>query len=476
MSKSQLQLNLGVLTAVDDMAAVPPSVVNFQIDAAGINRMRPGLVSYPTTGLGSSALIGLYVWTVYLIAVTADRKIWALPEASPTTWLALSDGTAATQLDGGHRPVFAEDGSRVVIAGGGAIEKWEGVGLAARLGGGPNATHVASLGGRFIANNSSFPNEFDWSQLGDGVHSLWDALAIDEADARPDPIAAIYENLRELHVFGTTTTQIYSVGIDPFAPFDNTTATNIGTSAPYSIVRMDEHFAFLDDKRRFVLSNGRTNTPISDVIQKDLRTLSTVTDCWGYREDFEQFNNIVWTFPTAGRTFVFDTARNIWTERKFYSAPFQINMPQACYAYWKALNAHLLGSSATAALYRLDSDTRADLGGPMICERYTGWEDCGTRGYKRDEYLAVVLRRGTSTLGGTEAAFEVRCRDDGGIWSDFDFILLGQPADVEQTIRVRLGGCFYRRQWHFRYSGSDDFSLVSAEQSFEDLDAEEEAA
>jgi|SRR6185369_259727 len=466
-----------MVTSVDDTADVSQSVINFQVDLSGINRKRPALTSYATTGLGSSVLIGLYVWQTWLIGVTQDRKLWAMSQTAPTVWQALSDATAATKLDGGLRPVFAEDGLRVVIVGGGAIQQWQGVGLSSRLGGGPAATHIAAIGARFVANNTSASQEFDWSNIGDGSHATWDALAFSNADARPDPVVGIFENLRELHVFGSSTDQIYSVGSDPLNPFDFVAATNVGLAAPYSVVRLDQAFAFLDDKRRFVISDGRTETFISHQLDKDLRQLATVSDCWGYREDFEQFANIVWTFPVGGKTYVFDTAKSTWSERRYYSNPFQLNMPQGCHVFWPALNLHLIGSTTAAdVLYRLSSASRDDLGGPMVCERYTGWQDCGTLGYKRDGWLDVTVRRGTVPLGSIESALEVRCRDDGGPWSDFEFIRLGQPGDSDQQIRIRLGGCFYRRQYHFRYSGTDDFALVSAEQDFQDLDAEEEAA
>lgn len=417
-------------------------------------------------GVEPDELTGLYVWRTWLIAVDVFRKLWAIHESAPNTWIALSDATAPTQLDGGTRPVFSEDGIRVIIAGGGLIQQWQGIGLSSRLGAGPACTHVASLGTRLVANDTSDPQIYAWSNQFDGGHTTWDALASDVADARPDPIVAIHENLRELFLFGSTTTQIFSVGSDPFFPFDFTAATNIGVYAPYSIVRVDDMFAFLDDKRRFVMSDGRTLTPISEDISKDLREIETV-DCWGYREDFKQFFNIVWTFPTAGRTFVFNVARRTWSERRTYQAPFQVNFPTQAYAFWPAINKHFVGRESV-----LDADTRTDFGETLLCERYTGWLDGGTQTQKRDDYLNVVVRRGTVPLGTTESALEVRCRDDGGAWSDFDFVLLGQPEDAEQTVQVRLGGVYRRRQYHFRYSGAHNISLVSAEQFFEDLEQE----
>src|SRR6185369_12596933 len=101
--------------------------------------------------------------------------------------------------------------------------------------------------------------------------------------------------------------------------------------------------------------------------------------------------SFVWTFPVGGKTYVFDTAKSTRSERRYYSNPFQLNMPQGCHVFWPALNLHLIGSTTAAdVLYRLSSASRDDLGGPMVCERYTGWQDCGTLGYKRDGWLDVT--------------------------------------------------------------------------------------
>lgn len=455
----------GQVSTVDNLSPAPISVVNWQVDAADVLRPRPSLVEYATTGLPATPIVGLYVWRDALIGVSAAHLIYVLYESSPTTWVAIS-GSA---LDGSLRPTFAEDGLSVVIAGGGEIERWDGGATTARLGGGPNASHIASLGQRFVANDINAPQEFDYSNPGDGAHSTWGALSFTTADARPDPVVAIWENLRELFVFGETTTQVYSVGIDAFNPFDFVSASNIGCLAPYSIVRMDTAFAFLDQRRRLILSDGRSDQELSEAIAKDLRELSVVEDCWGYREDLGTYSLIVWVFPTAGRTFVYDVAKKSWRERAYYSGGFQVGMPIGAYVYWPALNKHLVASTTTGALYELDPDTRTDLGGTLLSDLTTGEMDFGIRNRKRSEKIVLVCRRGTVPINEVDSQLEVRVRDDRGAWSDWEFTDLGEPSDADPTIVIRKAGVFRRRQYQFRYSGTHEISLVSAEQHFQEL-------
>lgn len=464
----------GQVSTVDTMSSATPVVRNFQMDVAGVNRMRPALVSYTTTGLGVSPLIGLHRWKTWLVGVTQDRKIWALPDATPTVWTALSDGTASTQLANTARPVFAEDASDLFIAGGGAIQKWTGAGLTARLGGTSptDCTHLVNLSQRLIANTAASPSAFRYSDLGDGNDTSWPALNFATAESRPDRIVAIGENTAELALWGTTTTEAWGTTTDANAPYQRINTLNIGMSAPYSAVRFDNYYFWLDDRRRFVSSDVRSYEVVSKAIEKDLRGLSTISDCWGYREDTDLGGVLVWVFPTAERTFAYEYDTKKWQERNYYTAPTNGAWPVNCHAYWDSTNLNIVGGTANASVYKLDTTARQDIGGTMVAERITGWQDFGTANKKRSAKVQVRMRRGTAPLGGTDGQIEIAVAQDGGGWGDFKTITLGQPGDQEMVRDLFFGGVFTTRRYWIRYSGIDDFSLVSLHDDIVDLEAE----
>src|SRR6185436_465354 len=99
MPLAPVEISGGQVSAADTMSSATSSLVNWQPDVAGVNRIRPGLVEYATTGL-TAPLIGLYRFREYVIAVDEDRGLWKLADSAPTTWVAISDGTSATLLDG----------------------------------------------------------------------------------------------------------------------------------------------------------------------------------------------------------------------------------------------------------------------------------------------------------------------------------------------------------------------------------------
>lgn len=478
---SQVDISGGQVSGIDSLSSAASSIINWEVDEAGINRMRAGLLSYTQTGLASSPVIGAQVWGDYLILVTDNRYIWAINKGAPTLVQALSTTTTSTQLEGTKRPTFALGTDYIYIAGGGQIQRWgPSLVTAAILTNSPRCTHIVAIGQRLVVNDldtAATRQQFRWSASGEGSWTTWSASNVSDADARPDPVVAIYENINELLIFGDSTLQVYQVGADPTLPFDQVSTINLGISAPYCAARLDEQFVVLDDKRRLVRCDGRTYEDFSDAIHNDLRNLSTISDGWAYREERDQQSLLVFRFPTDERTFVYDLKGKRWSERKYYNAPVQDDWRVGAYAYWPAFNYHMVGlSSSSGGLARLDKDTRQDLAGPLVCERITGWHDYGTTNSKRSGRVRLVMRRGTASQGSTPGLVEIRVQDDESPWSPWEQISVGSPDDYSQVIELFLGGVFRRRRYGIRYSNTDSTSIVGMWDEVDDIEAQEEAA
>lgn len=461
----------GVNTSADAATKATTTATNLTIGPAGENTQRPGLVDASTTGMGAAPINGAYKWRTWVIFVDSDRKLWAMPEGAPYTVVALSDATAATQLAGTARPVFAEDGlPRLVIAGGNTILQWTGVGLCSALitsGATPAATHVAYLGQRLIANDVSNPTIWLWSDIGDGSHQSWTASQFTTPDASPDGVVGVYANVREAYVFGEKTLQVYGVGQDPLNPFDSISVVQVGCSAPYSPVDVDGAWMWLDDRRRIVISNGRSFEDLSGDISTTLRGMTTVSDCWSFRADHEHDTNYVFVFPTEGQAWVFNPGNKSWTDWSHYTGQGPDAFPVASHAFWPAQNVNVFGALHDSTVYRFDPDVHTDIGDPLVMDRVTGWLDHGTNTRKRSIRVRCVLRRGTGGASGTTDSFEVRKADDGGPWDAWEFVDIGLAGDNDQTVDAYLGGVFRRRRYQFRYSGTQETSLLSAEEHFE---------
>jgi hypothetical protein len=467
-----VDISSGQVSGVDNLSLAASSVLNWEADESGINRPRAALATYSVTGLTTAKIIGMERWSGYTVLVDANRKFQYINDVSTTLAVDASTSTVTTQLQGVKRPTWVVGKQYIYAAGGGQIQRWNNtIGLTETLTSSPfNATHIASLGQYLISNDLSDPNQYKWSDIGETAWTSWPSGNSSAADARPDNITALLENANRLYIFGDQSLQIYELGSDPTLPFDLIGSTDTGLAAPYAYARLDTELGYLDNRRRIVIGDGVNVRPISDAIQKDLRGLTTVSDCHIYREEVGQQSNLVVRFPTETRTFVYDLRGEKWRERDSYVAPFHADYPSGAYVYRRSDNTHIIASSrSTGGLYTLSTSSRQDLGGALVCERTTGWHDFGTANRKRSNGLVLVSRRGTAAQGATPAAYEVRAQPENGPWSPWEFVSVGTPSDYEQKQKVRIHGVFTRRRYGIRVSGSEDTSLVSLHDDVTDL-------
>jgi hypothetical protein len=474
-----VDISSGLVSGVEDLSAAASAVVNWETDEAGIGRPRPGLATHAVTSAGDYPSIGLVRWKSYLINVTSDRYVRVLYDTAPGAFQVVSTSDATTQIPGvAPRVTFALGDEYIYIAGGGQIVRWKPATTPEVLSQSPSqVTHIAILGQRLIANDKTQASAFFWSEAGEGAWTSWPSANAANAESRPDPIVALAENTSELFVWGAETLQVYAVGVDPTLPFDPIATTNIGLAAPYAFTRMgvEPGFAWLDNDTRIVIGDGRSATPVSDAIQRTLKRLTTISDCWMYREVRGQQASLVVRIPTERRTFVYDLKGSKWMgERNYYDAPFNTaDWPVSAYAYWPPFKYHMFGSSmASVGLLRFDEDSRLDIAAPIVSERVTGWQDFGTRNAKRAGRLRVTMRRGLGTQGGTPGALEVRVQDDDKAWSTWKQLSLGAPEDYKQYADTYgTAGIFRRRRYGIRYSNTESASVAAVHDDVDDLEA-----
>lgn len=491
MPETALPFDDGQRVFAEDLPDARQSVINWQLDGAGAARLRPAIVNtlldpgvYNRTSGAAGGVIGAYVWRSvfnqrdYLVYVRSDRRIWA-KDLITNVVTAISDITGdaddlPSMLEGAAPvAIFAEDSQRLTIAGGGQLQTWNGniatlTQKISAFSAGANeppksATHVVGLANYLIANQVALPGtntQIFWSGLGDTNHITWNPLNFNTADADPDSIMAIAGNLREVFAFGSKTVQAFGIGADPQLPFSSSAAMAVGCSAPYSVIRNDEAFAWLDETRRFVKCDARSNSYISDDIDKLIRDFTTVTDCVGFRLRMAYWDLLVWIFPTEGKTYAYDQQAKKWFQWRGWNGVDDFAAIRiAAYAFWSAGNMHIVGDSLYENLWTLDASATADTGPnlPIVAERVTQHLDGGTSTRKRHTKTRFFVKRGQSA--DTEAFLDVAKRDDDGPWSGNTQLGLGLAGDYASWKDWYPGGIYYRRQYRVRYSGGVDLAI-----------------
>lgn len=452
----------------DEVGGAAPFAMNVCVDGSGVVRRRPGIQAYggaPATVVDAAGVLGLHeTLGGDLYAVGGDpatKRVYFVTAASATDISASS----AVYLVGGLRPIIAETEAMIVLAGGNQPLKVEFAVLQTALLGGspPLGSHVIANSSRLLMNDvitnlgrvsysataagSSIAGHEDWSSIEAGFFT---------AEARPDPVLALHENTSEVFPFGSTSLQYHAP--DAQSVYAPVSTREHGLAAPYSVIKSDQAFAWLDHQRRFVVSDGRSLQVLSRDIQQTLNDMTTVGDCFGYRVHDGPLECFVWTFPTDGRTFAYQVGGGWaqWAERAGANwAQFSVTAHHQC-----GSNAQNVVGTAAGRICRLQNGVADDLGQPIVASVRTGFLSRESSLRKRCNALRFEARYD----GSAPATGLLRWRDDLGGFSDSIVVYFDRPV-----IELRTLGVYRTRQWEFEFSGTTDFSLVSVTEDFDVL-------
>jgi len=469
----------------DELGGAMPTVSNVVVDNGGSVRTRPGIAAWPgfdAVTPGGSPVIGMIAWGLNLIYVTADRRIWALPVGGELE--ALSDtGDLTTMLDGGERPSFVAGRDMVVIAGGGAIQKWTGSGLSARLtntgagGPPPEASYICGIAQRLVAAIVGKSGQLWWTGPLEAYEN-WDmatgGASYIQASAKPDPVIAMGDNTNEIYAFGSETVQVYapsnlavdandSNNILDFAP---SRTMNLGLGGRDAFCAVDDTWAMMDRYRRIVITDARTYNDVSKQVAKLLLDFGDVSDAWAFRMRFGRFDCVVFMFPTEGQGLIWNANSGNWSTWKAWNGKDTAIGVTAAY-HWPEQDVFLVGM-ADGSIAQLDEEATTDLGNPINIELVSGFTDHGVTAQKACRTLMLNFRR--TLFNASSSAFaRLYMRDDLGVWEQVEDIPISpEPTTTEQ---LRSLGVYRTRQWKVQYAGSDGFSFVSATEEFETLGA-----
>lgn len=469
----------------DSLGGASPAAHNVISDQAMVRR-RPGLRTYsgaPAAAIDANGLEGIYItldgrlWAVAGNGAASssglDRPIYSISAGGA---IAIGGGLAPNGLSGTKRPTFAETEMLLVVAGGQYIQKVELATLVSdRLGGDPpQSTHVVANSSRLLANDFTVDKtkvRFSSVALGTTTYAgneIWDPTAGNggyvTAEARPDPVVAIYENTNEVFVWGTTTLQVFAP--DPTLVYGSVAVEENGNGAPYSVLKIDQQFAWIDQAKRIVIGNGRGQQIISTPIQLELNQIA-LEGAHAFRFLEGPLDAMCWRFPADGRTYSFQKGAG-WSQ---WSGIGRSSFPVTCMAVDPNTNAHVVGLE-DGRIAELSMDADDDLGTPIDAYIQTGYVNRGTDNRKNCVAVRITLRRGTtsSTSATLGPLGWLKWRDRPGPWTGEIPIDFGVSGETDPVVEFRSLGVYRRREWMFQFTSSEQLTLVSAVEEFEILE------
>lgn len=460
--------------ADQELAGASPLAVNVITDGAGAVRRRPGISTWsgaPASVDEASSVEGMTAFEGELYYVNANRHIYKIdPDTQTST--DLSTGGGPSFLAGSSRPVFATTQFRLFIAGGGALEKVDSSETTAeRVGTSsppPICTHVAAQASRVLVNDLTDATRrgmISFSRAGSAGNETFEGppFGIVTAEANPDALVALYSNGNEAYAFGERTFQIFTP--DPNIVLAPSRAVSYGCSAPYSVIEGDSEFHWLDHARRFVTSDGRGATEISAQIGRTLDTVSSVSDCFGFRFLADQFDMLCWVFPSDGRTFAVQAGGGWAQWHGWTTGQGHTLLPVRSHYFWPEENVHLVGLS-TGQIAQLDMTAYDDLGETIKAEVRTGFVSRETMAVKHCEAVRFFFKRGHTSSATAAPQVLLSWRDDLGGFCSPVRLSLGVSGDHTFTVERRSLGTYRSRQWRLEFTEAVDFVLAGCTETF----------
>jgi hypothetical protein len=481
MPQEKIQFGPNLESSFDPIGGSSPSAINVIIDKNGVVYKRPGITEYtgvaPSTVVDSTGISGLYA--------ANNGKLFAVGNGENSkTIYQISNGSAASavvngsdKLIGNKRPTFTETEVFLILAAGLDIQK---VNLTTfesnRLGGSPPlASHVAANSLRILANDTQVDKtKVRYSGISQGTtdttgHETWGVGNDDDggfftAEARPDNVVAIADNTNEIFVWGTDNVQVFSP--DASLIFAPTATREFGTSAPYSIIKRDQDFFWLDQYRRIVYSDGRQFQNIDKPIKRKLDSLTNITDCFGYRVLLGHIDCMVWCFPSDGTTLVYQVEGG-WSEWNGWDAGnANFRVLQILSHYLRRDGGVNVIGTVDGKIGKLSQDAFSDLGELVVARAESGFLDRGTPNRKLCKSVKIEARRGASS---TVSLGRLEWQDSTGQWQGPLTIDFGSTGDYTLTKEIRSLGIYNRRNWRFTFSDSANLALVRVVEDFEVL-------
>jgi hypothetical protein len=244
--------------------------------------------------------------------------------------------------------------------------------------------------------------------------TVYDALDFATAEGHPDNLVSIESNQRQFVLFGQESIELWdNVGGSgfPFLRVSNGYVEN-GCAGPDATCAADNTVFWLDTDRLARRLEGLTPRRIStDGCEQAWQDYETVADVnvHSYTHDGHTF--IVYSFPSAGATWVYDINTGEWHERESYGQ-------DRWRAAWvvKCYDKTLVGDTQSGNVGEIHGATYSEWGNPLLREATTGAIP-GTSKWSYFDRLELDMDvgKGIETGQGSDPEVMLDVSNDGGL-------------------------------------------------------------
>ena len=327
------------------------------------------------------------------------------------------------------------------------------------------ADDVTTLSQRFIFNRRGTGQIF-WT---DTLSTTIDPLSFATAEANPDSVTALKSHMKQLWIFGETSTEVwYPTGNNdlPFAPIQGV-SIYAGCLLPKTIQRFGESLIWLsnttDGDSQILMTQGYQLQRISNhAIEKELRSYDLKdASAYVYQEAGHAF--YVLTIPAHNKTWVFDGSTSLWHERAIFEDDKFKKHPAKHHAMYRGQ--HIFTHADKVMLLGLANNGVDQIGAkslPQVRERTTHTVSRTPHMVRHNRFI-LIAQQGTGTHDSSPQVMLSWSDDDGASWSDSRWRGLGKRGQYHyRTFWTRLGAS-RSRAYRVRFTDAANLTITGAE-------------
>jgi hypothetical protein len=306
------------------------------------------------------------------------------------------------------------------------------------------------------------PNSGRWFICDLGDFSVYDALDFATAEGNTDNLLSIESNNRQFVLFGSRSIELWdNTGSGDF-PFERNPNGYIecGLGAPHSTCAIDNTVYWIDQDRIARRLEGNVARRVSyDGVEQRWQDYETITDAFGFSYVFDGHSFVVFTFPAAGATWVYDINTQEWHERESYG-----------HDHWRALWAVqcydrlYVGDTTSGDIGTLNSHSYSEWGNPLLREATSAAITDNMRWIYHD-CLELDIDVGDVPLvgQGSDPQIMLDVSDDGGVtFRARSNRSLGAAGKYNTSVSWKRGGRSKQRVYRFRVSDPVPFVVAGS--------------
>lgn len=396
---------------------------------------------------------------LYIAAYNQFQSVSGSGSALFTGSLGTSAGQCSIATNAGNTQVVIVDGSVGYLYTPGAST------FAALPASFPNGAKTITYVSNFFVAEQPGSQNFWVSNANDG--STWNALAFAAASAYSDQILAVDNLSGILLTFSQQHMEFWQAtgaSPQPFTPIQSA-ANEYGIAAIFSRGHVNQTIIFLAQNRegqaQFVQVNGFNAQVISDPdIDSLVNGFSTYSDAVAlvYGADNHKFYQV--TFPTANRSFLYDTISGIWSEVQTGSSVNPVRHTGNLSTYYAGQT--LISDYATNRIYTLSPTTYTDNGTTIAREIITrhilsNFDRIRISSLYLDFETGVGLENGQGSNPQLMVSYS---KDNGRTWSAERWVSLGMVGNYIARVLLRRFGSSRIATFKFRFTDPVKFVIT----------------